>query len=99
VSAFDAAIKVLHEALKTAVIDIPCPICQIESAIRVLTAAGKVDKERALAHLAGPHHYEFYNNRGEVILKMWMLAENTSLYQQILTLLSALPDPATEAKQ
>lgn len=88
VSAFDAAIKVLHEALKTAVIDIPCPICQIESAIRVLTAAGKVDKPLCLSEL------NFLSEAGED-----GEPEDVLAFMQLRALLSALPGPEKETKQ
>ena len=42
---FELAIFALKRELGKAAIDDPCPICSYEAAIRVLEAAGKVDKE------------------------------------------------------
>ena len=42
---FDLAIFALKRERGKAAIDDPCPICSYEAAIRVLEAAGKVDKE------------------------------------------------------
>ena len=41
----ELAIFALKRELGKAAIDDPCPICSYEAAIRVLEAAGKVDKE------------------------------------------------------
>ena len=47
---FDLAIFALKRERGKAVIDDPCPICSYDAAIRVLEAAGKVDKVRAIKY-------------------------------------------------
>jgi hypothetical protein len=48
---FDLAIFALKRERAKAVIVDPCPICSYEAAIRLLEAAGKVDKLLALASI------------------------------------------------
>lgn len=69
---------------------------QIESAIRVLEAAGKVDKKEILAHITGPYHEEVRSEFGDLIAGGWLLVDGSDIHGQIRALLESLPDPATD---
>jgi hypothetical protein len=58
---FDLAIFALKRERDKAVIDDPCPICSYDSAIRLLEAAGRVDKwaiDFFLCEAIEPREYE-----------------------------------------
>lgn len=78
----DAAIHVLARALETARIKDPCPICEIEAAIRILEAAAKVDGDIAIKIWDWLHSES-------AICPPWVNAENS---RAIRALLAALPD-------
>ena len=76
---FDLAIFALKRERDKAVIDDPCPICSYEAAMRLLEAAGKVDKKEARECLDVSDERQAWMG-----MYCW--------YNQIDTLLSALPE-------
>ena len=76
---FDLAIFALKRERGKAAIDDPCPICSYDAAIRVLEAAGKVDKHSAICSMRHSDANESWSGLDED----WVT---------INALLSALPD-------
>ena len=55
---FDYSLKTLRRALAKAKIDDPCPVCDLEAAIRLLEEAGKVNKRRAIDRINSSFAFE-----------------------------------------
>ena len=81
---FELAIFALKRERSKAAIDDPCPICSYDAAIRVLEAAGKVDKELAIKTLRRLYHPRF--NQGPDPISV-------PIFDAIMPLLEALPEP------